>query len=184
MEAAVRAFREHGYDNTSMDYISELANASKRTVYNHYPSKEILFQEVINRIIDDIKELKQIKYSPERSLEEQLEKFADAKISIARNKDWMGTMKMAIAVLLSHPEIASETMSKVSSMEDALVQWLKSATKDGRLNVKNAEIASEAFNAMFAGAFFWPALIEGPMESKKAGKLKREFIQTFLQRYR
>ena len=53
LEAAIRAFRDVGYECTSMDRIAELAGASKRTVYNHFPSKEALFQAVVARLFDD-----------------------------------------------------------------------------------------------------------------------------------
>ena len=183
LDAAIKAFQELGYDNASMDYIAELANASKRTVYNHFPSKETLFQEVINRFIDEAMELKQIEYSPERSIEEQLDEFAEAKIAIARNPTWLGTMKVAMGVLVSHPEIARATMNRISGMENSLAIWIKSAAKDGKLNIKDAELASEVFDSMCAGTFFWPALIEGPMEPRRANKLKKEFIETFLNKY-
>ena len=44
LDAAIREFQAVGYDNTSMDRIAESAGASKRTVYNHFASKELLFQ--------------------------------------------------------------------------------------------------------------------------------------------
>ena len=85
LDAAIQAFQELGYENASMDYIAELAKASKRTVYNHFSGKEKLFKEVIARFLSEIMQLKQIRYSPDRSLREQLGDFADARIAIARN---------------------------------------------------------------------------------------------------
>ena len=64
LDAAIQAFQELGYDNASMDYIAEVASASKRTVYNHFPSKNKLFQEVLNRFIDETAKLKQIMKDP------------------------------------------------------------------------------------------------------------------------
>ncbi len=45
--AAKYVFLHRGYEGTSMDEIAAAANVSKRTVYNHYGSKETLFVEVI-----------------------------------------------------------------------------------------------------------------------------------------
>lgn len=50
LDAAVRQFRAAGFDNTSMDRIADAANVSKRTVYNHFPSKELLFAAIVERI--------------------------------------------------------------------------------------------------------------------------------------
>ena len=46
LDAAMAAFRDDGYESASMDRIAELAGASKRTVYNHFGSKEALFQAI------------------------------------------------------------------------------------------------------------------------------------------
>ena len=52
LDAATMAFRDEGYECTSMDRIAELAGASKRTVYNHFGSKEALFQAVVERLFE------------------------------------------------------------------------------------------------------------------------------------
>ena len=53
IDAAIRAFQEDGFDNTSMDRIAEVAGASKRTVYNHFESKEDLFGAVVERFMGE-----------------------------------------------------------------------------------------------------------------------------------
>ena len=53
LDAAVKAFADEGYENASMDRIAEIADASKRTVYNHFPSKDVLFEEVLDRFINN-----------------------------------------------------------------------------------------------------------------------------------
>ena len=47
LEGAVKVFTKEGFDASSMDHIAEVAGVSKRTVYNHFPSKEILFQAIV-----------------------------------------------------------------------------------------------------------------------------------------
>ncbi|MGB1238594.1 MAG: TetR/AcrR family transcriptional regulator, partial [Pseudomonadales bacterium] len=46
VQAAIEAFQEKGAQCTSMDSIAERAQVSKRTVYNHFASKERLLEEV------------------------------------------------------------------------------------------------------------------------------------------
>lgn len=184
LDAAIQAFREHGYENASMDYIAELAGASKRTVYNHFSNKEQLFREVISRFLAEILELKKITYAREKSLEEQLGEFADAKIAIARNPNWLGVMKVSMGVLVSHPELARDAVEQCAGMENTLAAWLRAATMDGRMRVDDPELASEVFNSMMAGAFAWPATIHGPMEKQEQSRLRAALIETFLARYR
>ena len=52
MRAAVDEFRTAGYEATSMDRIAAAAGVSKRTVYNHFPSKEELFGQMLEQLWD------------------------------------------------------------------------------------------------------------------------------------
>jgi TetR/AcrR family transcriptional regulator, mexJK operon transcriptional repressor len=47
LEAATRAFINHGYSKVSMEAIAEAAPVSKPTLYNHFKSKQDLFAAVI-----------------------------------------------------------------------------------------------------------------------------------------
>ncbi len=184
LDAAVKAFQDEGYENTSMDRIAEIAGASKRTVYNHFPSKEILFKEVVNRFHDEIIALEQITYKPELSLEEQLAAFADVKISVAQNPTWLGLMKVTLGVFISHPELAEETMVRAKTGDDILVTWLEAAAADGRIRFKDAKLAATVFWSLASGAFFWPMLFQPFPPADQLQTLKTEVVETFLSHYR
>lgn len=47
VQAAIEEFRQHGFNGTSMDRVAAAAEVSKRTVYNHFPSKEDLFEAIL-----------------------------------------------------------------------------------------------------------------------------------------
>ncbi len=183
INAAVEAFQQLGYDNASMDYIAELAQASKRTVYNYFPGKELLFQEVLNRLIRDVYRLKEIKYDAGRSLQEQLGDFAEVKIAVTRDPAWLSLMKVAIGVFISHPEIAQETIAKAQKLERNLVGWLEAAAQDGRMNLNDPQLAADIFWSMVSGGVFWPAIFEEPKMEEDIQQLKQEIIDTFLLRY-
>ena len=106
LDAAIREFQAVGYENTSMDRIADSAGASKRTVYNHFASKELLFQAAFDRLKDELQELKSIPYDPGRGLAEQLGEFVEAKRAVAENPAWLGLMKVATTVFLANPDMA------------------------------------------------------------------------------
>ena len=182
LDAAMRVFIDEGYDGASMDRIADIAGASKRTVYNHFSSKEALFQAVLTRLISDIMALKQIPYSPKASLASQLEKFADAKIAFAEQKEWLGMFKVTAGVFARHPDLVRDTIQQTEDT-DTLADWLTQATLDGRMAVPNPKLASAVFWYMVGGAFFWPAIFYGPLPPKDYAPLKKEMIQMFLNRY-
>lgn len=47
LNAALALFNAHGYAAVGVDRIRDEAHASKMTLYKHFPSKEILIQEVL-----------------------------------------------------------------------------------------------------------------------------------------
>lgn len=48
LEAADRCFYEHGIAATGVDTIAEAAGVSKRTLYNHFPSKDDLLEHYLS----------------------------------------------------------------------------------------------------------------------------------------
>jgi AcrR family transcriptional regulator len=50
LDAAKLAFLEDGFERTSMDAIAARAETSKRSLYAHFPTKDVLFVAVVERI--------------------------------------------------------------------------------------------------------------------------------------
>lgn len=183
MDAAVDAFIEFGFEKTSMDRVAEKANASKRTVYNHFSSKESLIEEAFNRFLRGAFESKNIEYDARRPIEEQLGEFADSKMDLTQDPKQLGLMRVTLSAFITHPEIAVRAVSFSDSQEDGLVKWLLEANRDGRLRVQDPELAAASFWSLFSGTFFWPPIVRGPVGEKEGQRLKAEFIQMFLARY-
>ncbi len=183
LDAAEAAFVNDGYDNASMDRIAEIADASKRTVYNHFPSKEALFKAVLDRLVEETHSLTQVQYDSSRPLPDQLRDFSRAKTEIANNPKWMAIIRVTTAVFISHPDLAKDAMANSEDKNESLVKWLKAATADGRLEVPDPELTAVAFWGMVSGAFFWPAVFMGPMKTSEARALENELIEMFLSHY-
>lgn len=184
LDAATTAFRDEGYECTSMDRIAELAGASKRTVYNHFGSKEALFQAVVERLVEAAAAAKRVEWDPGKSLEAQLAEFARAKALIAEDGASRCLARVVLGVFVKQPELIQEVLARAAEDENALVVWLRKASDAGRLSVPDAELAANMFWAMAGGALFWPQLLEGPMDVHARDLLIREVVDTFLARYR
>jgi TetR/AcrR family transcriptional regulator, regulator of autoinduction and epiphytic fitness len=184
VKAAIQAFQVEGYDRASMDRIAEASGASKRTVYNHFPSKEALFQAALAKIIDELVAIKSIPYDSARGLEEQLEAIADAETAATENSRWLGFMKVIASVFIRDPEQARIAAARYLAGGSGLADWLRQASSDGRIAAPEPELAALVFSAMMSGAFIWPAVIYGQtFEAPVAEALKRELVRTFLCRY-
>lgn len=56
LDIAQQLFSERGYQGTSIDLVVRLAQVSKPTVYNNFPSKQVLLQTLIESQLEVIKE--------------------------------------------------------------------------------------------------------------------------------
>jgi TetR/AcrR family transcriptional regulator of autoinduction and epiphytic fitness len=183
LQAATEGFRDEGYETTSMDRIAELANVSKRTVYNHFGSKEALFQAVVEQLISHAKALKQVPWDANRSLEAQLHDFVTAKTTVANDPAWAALLRVVLGVVIRNPELTKETTLQAADGEDALVRWLDAARKAGRMNVDMPIVAANVFWAMVTGALFWPQVFGMAMTAGEKAMITHELIKTFLSRY-
>jgi TetR/AcrR family transcriptional regulator of autoinduction and epiphytic fitness len=182
--AATEEFRDKGYEGSSMDRIAVIAGASKRTVYNHFPSKDELFQAVVDRFGAQMYSLKLIRYDAARSLEAQLSEFADAELAVVKDPAWMGLIKVVLTVFMRDPALARKTVARHMAGEDTMTAWMREAAQDGRLAIDDPPLAARVFSAMLSGAFTWPAVYQGYLDTRAIPALKRELINTFLGRYR
>ena len=56
LAAATRVFFEHGFEATSVKMILEEADVVTGSFYHFFPSKEILFEQVIERFLEEYSE--------------------------------------------------------------------------------------------------------------------------------
>lgn len=183
LDAAIQAFEEKGFENASMDYVADVSNSSKRTVYNHFSSKDELFNAMNERFIDEIIDIKEICYQADEPIDAQLKKFIDAKIAICRNEKWLAIMKISIGVFIANPKVAEQTMEKVMALEAPLFNWIKAATIDKKLNVESVELAANMFSSMMSGSIFWPTLLNGALPAEQIAVIKKEIVCIFLAKY-
>tara|TARA_R110002096_G_scaffold436085_1_gene667112 strand:+ start:29896 stop:30507 length:612 start_codon:yes stop_codon:yes gene_type:complete len=183
LAGAVEVFRLEGFEMASMDRIAEVSGVSKRTIYNHFGSKDALFQAVIEKLLEAVMARKQILWDPERSLESQLHSFALAKTSIVDDPQWLALVKVVLGIAIQQPERAKATMEKAGDGEAALVTWLEQAHAAGRMRVPDPALSSKLFWGMVAGTVFWPQIFEEPLGPEQRDALTNEVIATFLARH-
>ena len=183
LDAAAQVFAAQGYDAASMDYIADVSGASKRTVYNHFTSKEVLFHAVVDRFLAQSHELKEISYDPHTSLASQLARFADSITALTRNQQWLGLTKVMTSVTVRQPGFVAETLARGGQSEDTLESWLRAATADGRMRVRAPALAARTFWAALNGAFLMPAIYVTPLPAHDANAIKKELIDLLLAKY-
>ena len=183
LEGAIQVFVDMGYEQASMDKMAETAGVSKRTIYNHFGSKENLFQAIIDEILAQRQRLKSISYSDDTPLEDQLLAFAHAELYLIDSPKRLGLSRFLTGVFLRDITFARETVAKYPPHYDMLLQWLIAAGEAGKIKTENPLLAARMFYAMVEGAITWPTLFSEGMDPSAVEPIVREIVSLFLARY-
>lgn len=184
IEGAIDVFISMGYELASMDKIAETAGVSKRTVYNHFGSKENLFQAIVDDFLAQRRSLKTIIYDPGKTMEEQLLAFADAEIFLIDSPRRLGLSRFLSKVFLQDIPYAMKTVAKYPPKYDMLLDWLKEAEKDGKIKTGDLILTANIFYALIEGGISWPAIFSNGIDKAAVKPILDEIIATFLARYR
>ncbi len=185
IEAATHEFKTRGYSATSMDKIAATAGVSKRTVYNHFPSKKALFREIIAVTVDKIMAVSKIPYSPEKSLREQLKAITYKMIEFHSDTNFVSVARFMIAEFLNSPKMAEELFEEIRTRESGFKSWARAAHSDGRLKVTDEKQAAQYYGAIVKEFVFWPQVLCGRKQPKgqELDKLVDSIVDVFLAAY-
>ncbi|QSX31396.1 TetR/AcrR family transcriptional regulator [Shewanella cyperi] len=185
LDAARQAFQQQGVQGTSMDAIAALAQVSKRTVYNHFATKEalvlVLITEVWHRANADLG----VKYRADAALKPQLLQMAKAQVELMSRPDYLELVRVGFGHFLFHPEGMREQMKNTDMTDNAIGRWLKAALADGRLKPMDVGEAMGQLSAMLKGAAFWPQLtrMREPLTKEEQHKVAEAAVDMFLNYY-
>ena len=183
--AATQELSNKSLDAASMHNIAELAGVSKRTLYKYFPSKENLYDAMIDYILDGMEQFSAIEYNPDLSLEEQIVKIIDIKISFSTSDDLMKIMKITLAEILKGRMIKEENALRINENELRFIKWIEAAKADGKItsDLSNESIANQ-FQGVLKGQVFWPVLMGMTCISNlDLEKIKEETKDFFLKNY-
>lgn len=160
LQAAKQAFQERGVHNTSMDELAALAEVSKRTVYNHFASKEALIITLMGELWQQATQCAGGVYEAHTDLQLQLRKLIEAEIEVICSREYIELNRVAFDHFFHRPEALRQQMEKFSAIETGITRWLKAATADGRLRDLDIEIGSKQIHSLIKGSCFWPQLMQ------------------------
>ncbi|CAI8779462.1 MULTISPECIES: TetR/AcrR family transcriptional regulator [Pseudomonas] len=185
IQAAIAEFRANGFEITSMDKIAATAGVSKRTVYNHFPSKEELFAEILNQLWARITAEQAVAYRADQPLREQLQQMLLAKLQMMADDNFLGLARVAIAATIHSPERAQDMVARMGEREEGLTVWIRAAQADGRLKAVEADFAAQQVQGLLKSFGFWPQISMGqpPLDAATQKAVAESAVEMFLARY-
>lgn len=161
IQAAIAEFRAHGFDITSMDKIAATAGVSKRTVYNHFPSKEELFAEILNQLWIRVTAEQETPYRADLPLRNQLRQLLAAKLQMLADDNFLDLARVAIAATIHSPERAQSMVARMGEREEGVTVWIRAAQADGRLREVAPDFAAQQIQGLLKSFAFWPQISMG-----------------------
>ncbi|MPQ70230.1 MULTISPECIES: TetR/AcrR family transcriptional regulator [unclassified Pseudomonas] len=185
IQAAIEAFRADGFEATSMDKIAAKAGVSKRTVYNHFPSKEELFAEIMHHLWASSAAQVDMSYHPDRSLREQLRELMALKLRLLSESSFLDLARVAIAATIHSPERAQGMVARLAEREEAFNQWIRDAQADGTFKAVDPAFAAAQLHGLLKTFAFWPQISLGqpPLDPSTQSRVIESSLDLFLAGY-
>ncbi|MEJ8475818.1 TetR/AcrR family transcriptional regulator [Roseibium algae] len=157
IEAAMDEFQERGFAGASMDRISDRAQVSKRTVYNHFESKEVLFRSISDCLADQVQSSLDITFNPDVPIRDELVRLGLAQGALLTDPKGMGLARMMMGELIRDPDIAAN-MNRRLDMVRVVKNFFDTAVEAGRLRIPDTWVAAEQFLGLIKSRGFYPKL--------------------------
>ena len=185
VQAAIVEFRDNGFEATSVDKVAARAEVSKRTLYNHFASKDELFAAILHILWESSAGELLRPYEPGRPLREQLLALVHAKLAMLADDNFVALARVAIAAALHSPERAREMVERIGEKDAAMLDWIRAAQKHGTLVPADAAQAYKQLECLVKGVAFWPQVAMGQPRLTPAAqkKLAAATVDLFLSHY-
>jgi TetR/AcrR family transcriptional regulator, regulator of autoinduction and epiphytic fitness len=187
LSAAADTFRKEGFHDTTMDRIAERAGVSKRTVYNHFPSKDVLFDVVTSQLWAQLVPSNEAMPPPTLRVEARLTELARVRLETLLTPELIGLFRVVLSESVRSPELGRAYIGGRGHNQDllGLSELLRDEVKRGRLRIDQLELAAQQFWGLILGSLFWPLVLglRGPADATERELVVRESVVMFLARY-
>ncbi|HIW34675.1 MAG TPA: TetR/AcrR family transcriptional regulator [Candidatus Paenibacillus intestinavium] len=119
VDAASKSFSLFGYKGTTMEQVAKIANVGKGTIYTFFSNKEQLFQEVMNKLLLEMKLVAEKVISEERSFFDNLTEALNELLEF--RKDHELALKLTQEVREIGTPMANEALSQ---MEQVIIEHI------------------------------------------------------------
>ncbi len=161
VQAAIVEFRANGFEATSVDKVAARAEVSKRTLYNHFPSKDELFAAILHILWESSASELRRAYEPGRPVREQLLELLQGKLAMLADDNFLALARVAIAAGLHSLERAQEIVARLGEKDGGMLDWMRAAQKHGALKAGDAALAVKQLESLVKGVAFWPQVAMG-----------------------
>ena len=187
LEAAKAVFLQQGYAQTSMDAVANVANVSKRTIYDHFATKKALFEAIVQihwakmAAAVETQQLKQV-----LDIRLFLKRFAKMFLQFIYHPDTVALFRLLIAESPQFPDLMTHLVKDGKApFTRSLITFFKQKKLTGELEMKSSDRAAAYFIGMLKEYHFWPMMmgLDSSTQLSQHDILINEAIEVFMQAF-
>jgi TetR/AcrR family transcriptional repressor of mexJK operon len=184
LTAAQREFGEHGFDGASVDAIARGCGVSKVTIYSYFPSKDALYEAVINRVDEAVRAADVGELDPGNP-REALTRIGKMFLSLVRSPDVLASHRMVYGASTQNSAACKAFYEGGPRRTlDLVTDYLRAADRAGSLRISDPALGADQFLSMFLGRSHILALLglaaPSPAEDRR---LLKANVELFLRGY-
>lgn len=160
LKAALEIFVNEGYDGTTMEYISQKAEVSKRTLYKHFSNKRRLLEDILIYLVEENQALFNFSFDPKLALTGQLTTIVRAKVANMSQPSHIQLAKIIISQRLKDKEFFQPHLQEILKGDKVTLSWIEKAQSAQMLNpnLPSVEIL-EGLHEIINGLLLLPMLL-------------------------
>jgi TetR/AcrR family transcriptional regulator, mexJK operon transcriptional repressor len=147
LKAATDLFLDEGYGSTTIEAVAMRAGISKRTFYDRFADKSVLFAAVVHRIIEQIRPPAEVPLLAGADLSSVLRRLAGLMLRAALSPQAIALHRLVTAESVRFPQLAFAVESDGGKAEatNLIGDLLARELRRVKLNAMNRSFAAEQF---------------------------------------
>jgi TetR/AcrR family transcriptional repressor of mexJK operon len=168
LDVALHLFLQHGFNGVSTDQLATAAGGSKATLYRYFPSKEALFEAIIDDIAAPALATEGDGTWNDVDLEDGLRRIGRATADAALDPRTISLMRLAVGEHARFPQLAATLFEHGPSRTYSRLRgFLSAKVEAGEIAVDDLQIAAEQFLGGIIGHQQLRAALGLPPPSRK-----------------
>jgi len=179
LQAAVECFAQHGYEATGVNEICQRAGVTKGAFYHHFPSKQAVFTELLNRWLDGLDKQLADALAGAASVPEGLLHVADRAEHIFDMADEQLPMFLEFWTEARHdPVIRQEVIAPYRRYRDYFSGIIQAGMAEGSLRQVDPDVVAQIIVSLAVGL-----VLQGVLDPQGTnwGEVVREGLRMLLQ---
>ncbi len=161
LDAAIGEFQDNGFGAARITKIAARANVSTRTLYNHFDSKEALFEAIIDVVFAQNAAIQITDFDPELPVRDQLITAINIYIAGTTTEQHLGLNRIVMAEFLRDTALAKRAFAHVQAHDNPVEHLIAQAMNAGKLRADDPKFAARKLVSMVKTFFFTPLFLFG-----------------------